>query len=200
MLKILFIHGLASSGQYKMADMLRMLLKPCEVISPDIPIEPEKAFALVNGICEEENPDLIVGMSMGGFIAQKIRGRRKVLINPDFHIARLMSTMTGEVKYLSPRKDGAESFILDIDTVKAWEKMEEGQFDGLTSEEKDLTLGFFADSDEMVRCGDEFQLHYPGRGISYPGGHLPTYPQMKQFIIPAIKEWTGEQTNNRQDL
>jgi len=200
MLKILFIHGLASSGQYKMADMLRMLLKPCEVISPDVPIEPQKAMELVNRICEEKNPDLIVGMSMGGFIAQKMRGRRKVLINPDFHIANLMSTMTGEVKYLSPRKDGAESFILDMDTVNGWKKMEEGQFTGLTPEEKALSLGFFADADEMVRCGDEFETHYPGRGITYPGGHLPTYPQMKQFIIPAIKEWIQEQTSNLQNI
>ena len=61
MLKILFIHGLASSGQYKMADMLRMLLKPCEVIAPDIPIDPVRAMSLVRSICEKENPDLIVG-------------------------------------------------------------------------------------------------------------------------------------------
>jgi len=191
MRKILFIHGLASSGQYKMADMLRMLLKPCEVIAPDLPTDPHEAMSLLEGICEEQDPDLIVGMSMGGFLAQKLRGRKKVLINPDFHIARLMGTMIGEVTYLSPRKDGATSFFITEEVCRHFREMENGQFDNLTGQEKNMTLGFFADKDEMVRCGDEFEQHYPGRGISYPGGHLPTYPQMKQWIIPVIKQWLG---------
>lgn len=196
MLKILFIHGLASSGQYKMADMLRMLLKPCEVIAPDIPIDPVEAMSLVRSICEKENPDLIVGMSMGGFITQKLRGRKKVLVNPDFHIAGLMKTMIGEVKYLSPRKDGSLSFFITPEICDGWEKLEEGQFDDLSRSEIDKTIGFFADADEMVRCGDEFSAHYPGRGISYPGGHLPTYPQMKQWIVPSIISFLNDFQNS----
>ena len=39
-MKVLFIHGLASSGAYKMASSLRILLKGSEVIAPDVPIEP----------------------------------------------------------------------------------------------------------------------------------------------------------------
>ena len=46
MMKVLFIHGLASSGAYKTASTLRTLLRPCEVISPDVPIEPEAALSL----------------------------------------------------------------------------------------------------------------------------------------------------------
>ena len=195
MLKILFIHGLASSGLYKMADMLRMLMKPCEVISPDIPIDPDEAMSLVNSILSKENPDLVVGMSMGGFITQKLRGRKKVIINPDFDIARLMKTMIGEVKYLSPRQDGATSFTITPEICAGWEKMEEGQFDSLDDNEIASTLGFFADKDEMVRCGDEFSLHYPGRGISYPGKHLPTYPQMKQWIVPGIQSFISNTPN-----
>ena len=34
-MKILFIHGLASSGAYKMASSLRILPKGSEVIAPD---------------------------------------------------------------------------------------------------------------------------------------------------------------------
>ena len=49
-MKILFIHGLASSGAYKMASSLRILLKPCEVISPDVPIDPEQALGLLQRI------------------------------------------------------------------------------------------------------------------------------------------------------
>ena len=73
-MKILFIHGLASSGAYKMASTLRILLKGSEVTAPDVPIEPSDALALLEGICSREKPDLIVGLSLGGFWAQKLRG------------------------------------------------------------------------------------------------------------------------------
>ena len=101
-MKILFIHGLASSGAYKMASTLRILIKGSEVISPDVPIEPDEALDLLEGICRDEDPDLVVGLSLGGFWAQKLRGRRKILINPDFHISDLLESMMGEVKYREP--------------------------------------------------------------------------------------------------
>ena len=43
-MKLLFLHGLASSGAYKMASTLRILLR-CEVLAPDLPIEPDRVEA-----------------------------------------------------------------------------------------------------------------------------------------------------------
>ncbi|MBR5924976.1 MAG: esterase, partial [Bacteroidales bacterium] len=75
--RILFIHGLASSGKYKMADQLRILIKEAEVLSPDVPFEPSEALPFLQHLCDEYKPDLIVGHSLGGFWAQKLRGWRK---------------------------------------------------------------------------------------------------------------------------
>ena len=185
-MKVLFIHGLASSGAYKMSSSLRILLKPCEVIAPDVPIDPSEALAMLQGICDSARPDLVVGLSLGGFWAQKLRGYRKVLVNPDFHVSTLMRTMTGEVKYLSPRADGSLSFVITPEICDAYERLESVQFDGLTPSEVALTRGMFADSDELVHCGPEFDLHYPGMGVSYPGGHLPTFPELKNHLLPLI--------------
>ena len=187
--KILFIHGLASSGVYKMASSLRMLLKPATVLAPDVPIDPEAALRLLRGVCEEERPDLIVGLSLGGFWAQKLRGFRKILVNPDFHVSRLMRTMTGEVEYLSPRADGSRSFMITEDICRGYEALEEDEFNGIDAAEILLTRAMFADSDELVHCGPEFELHYPGRGISYPGKHLPTYPELKAYLVPLAREF-----------
>ncbi len=185
-MKILFIHGLASSGAYKMADSLRILLKPCEVIAPDVPIDPAAAAALLERVCAEEDPDLVVGLSLGGFWAQKLRGRRKFLVNPDFHVSRLMRTMVGEVQYLSPRRDGARSFLLTEGICDAYEALERTQFDALSPEEIALTTGLFAEGDELVHCGPEFEAHYPGRRVDYPGGHLPVFPELKRYLVPLI--------------
>ncbi len=185
---ILFIHGLASSGAYKMASSLRILLKPAEIIAPDVPIEPDEALKLLKGICAERKPELIVGLSLGGFWAQKLRGFRKILVNPDFHVSRLMSEMLGEVEYLSPRADGATSFTITEDMVRRYREIESSEFDGLDDAERSITTGLFADADEFVHCGYEFEKHYPGRGISYPGRHLPVFPELKKYLVPVAEE------------
>ena len=192
-MKILFIHGLASSGAYKMASTLRILIKGSEVISPDVPIEPDEALDLLEGICRDEDPDLVVGLSLGGFWAQKLRGRRKILINPDFHISALLESMMGEVKYLSPRADGAEYFSITQGICDGYRKLEEGQFKDIGPEEAALTTGIFADRDKMVDCRPEFELHYPGRSHVYPGTHLPDYPHTKRYILPVILNEIPEQ-------
>lgn len=187
-MKVLFIHGLASSGAYKSATSLHVLLRPCEVISPDVPIDPDEAFAMLSEICLKQKPDLVVGLSLGGFWAQKLRGCRKILINPGFHPSELMRTKIGEVKYLSPRADGAESFIITEDICKRYEALEKTQFEGITPEDIAQTRAMFATDDEMVHCGPEFERYYPGCSISYPGTHLPTHPQLKTYLVPiALK-------------
>lgn len=185
-MKILFIHGLASSGAYKMASSLRILLRPCEVVAPDVPIDPDEALRLLLGLCASERPDLVVGLSLGGFWAQKLRGERKILVNPDFHVSRLLRTKLGENEYLSPRADGAETFLIDEDICSRYEALERTQFDSLPSGEQGLTRGMFALQDELVHCGDEFERHYPGRGTYYPGGHLPTFPELKKYLLPLV--------------
>ncbi len=185
-MKILFIHGLASSGAYKMASSLRILFKPCEVIAPDVPIEPMDALNLLENLCKTEDPDLVVGLSLGGFWAQKLRGRKKLLVNPDFHVSKLLRTMIGEREYLSPRRDGALTFTITEEMCNEYESLERTEFDALSEDEISLTFGAFADHDELVNCKDEFDLRYPGQGYSYPGKHLPNFPELKQHIKPII--------------
>lgn len=194
MTRILFLHGLASSGAYKMAGMLRQLMKPCEVLAPDLPIEPGAALDLIRSLCAAQSPDLIVGLSWGGFLAQKLRGQRKALVNPDLHVSRLLRSKIGPVDYLSPRQDGARQFLVTEGICDAYEALERTQCDGLDETERARTLGLFADGDELVHCGPEFASYYPGRAVTYTGGHLPTYPEMKGQIVPALREFLQEGT------
>ena len=187
-MKLLFLHGLASSGAYKMASTLRILLK-CEVLAPDLPIESDHVEALLSQICLEEHPDRVVGLSWGGFWAQKLRGLKKVLVNPDFHVSHLMRSKLGEVPYLSPRADGDRSFWIGPELCDSDEALEAVQFDGLDAAERALTRGCFATEDELVRCGDEFALHYGAAArTDYPGGHLPNFPETKKYILPIIED------------
>ena len=181
-MKILFVHGLASSGAYKLAEMLRICLK-ADVVAPDVPIDPDKALALLRGLCASEQPDLVLGLSWGGFLVQQLRGIRKALINPDLHVALLMRKMMGEVEYLSPRFDGARTFSITPAHCDRYESLETNQF---ADDDPSLTLGLFADNDELVHCYDEFAARYPARAKQYPGKHLPTFPEVKKSIAPAL--------------
>ena len=184
--RILFIHGLASSGKYKMADQLRILVKGAEVLSPDVPFEPSEALPFLQRLCDEYKPDLIVGHSLGGFWAQKLRGWRKALVNPTFHCAEYLRTVGGEMRWLSPREDGAETFAVTEDSCQDYQDLEDTEFDGLTQAEKDLTIAFFAKDDEVVRHGAEFEKQYGKPGIIYPGRHQPVFPEMKEYIVPEL--------------
>lgn len=188
MRKILFIHGLASSGEFKTAGALRTLLAPCEVIAPDVPIDPDEALSLLRGICEQQCPDLIVGLSLGGFWAQKLRGYSKILINPEFHVSSFLRERIGTMDYLCPRKDGAKSFEITAEICDRYEALEADEFNNLSSEEIALTHGMFANADELVHCAPEFEIHYPGQGISYPGGHLPGFNEIKNYLVPLDYE------------
>lgn len=188
MTKILFIHGLASSGAYKTADTLRILLKPCEVVAPDVPIEPAEALEMLRRLVADERPDIVVGLSLGGFWAQQLRGVPKILINPDFHPSALLRSRIGEMKYLSPRRDGALSFLITEEICRGYELLEQGEFEGIDLDEVERTYGMFADHDELVHCGEIFEKHYPGRAVHYSGEHLPTYPQIKAHLVPLARK------------
>lgn len=183
---LLFAHGLASSGAYKLADTLRILLKPERLLAPDLPIDPDEALDLLRSICRDEKPDLTVGLSWGGFLVQQLRGQRKALINPDFRISRLLRSMVGEVEYLSPRRDGATTFLITPELCDRYATLEEMQFQGIDAAEQAITQGFFASGDQLVHCGLLFEQEYPGQAITYPGGHLPTFPEVKKFIAPYL--------------
>lgn len=191
--RILFVHGLASSGRYKMADQLRILLKEAEVLSPDVPFDPDEAIPFLRNLCDGFQPDLLVGHSLGGFLTQKLRGWRKALVNAPFYCSDYLRSMKGEMQWLSPRADGAKSFLITDEICDKYKELQDHEFDSLTQEEIDRTIAFFAKDDNVVRHGDIFEQRYGKPGISYPGGHQPVFPEMKEYIVPEIKKFCGWQ-------
>ena len=178
-MRILFIHGLASSGAYKLADMLRINLK-ADVTAPDVPIDPDQALELLSDLCETDKPDLVVGLSWGGFLALKLACPCTAVINPDLHISRLLPEHIGPMDYLSPRKDGETQLLITEALCQRYEELENAGFAA------QKPLGLFATEDELVHCYGEFATLYPGQAKQYPGKHLPTFPEVKKYLAPAL--------------
>ncbi|MFR9543375.1 MAG: YqiA/YcfP family alpha/beta fold hydrolase [Rikenellaceae bacterium] len=173
MKNILYIHGLkrgVGDVESQTATTLRKALDSCRysVISPTFPTNGEEALALAKRIIREELVDIVVGSSLGGFIALCLRGVPKIVINPcaraDVELAKL------------GRSDIASSYTNLIDNLWA----------GINQEEQERTIGVFSDNDELFSYREEFSHHYH-KVVDIEDGHRISEDNVYQVVAPIIE-------------
>lgn len=194
--KILYVHGFASSGATGTAKTLRLLLPNAEVISPDLPIHPEEAMELLHSICEKENPDLIIGTSMGGMYAEMLYGYDRILVNPAFEMADTFMTnhTLGRQLWHNPRKDGEKEFWVTKDLINEYRAITEKCFSNVTTEERrDKVYGLFGIHDPLVHTFNIFSAHYIN-AIHFDGEHQLNDKVIIRSVLPII-QWIDERQN-----
>lgn len=191
MKKIIYLHGLGSSGSTKTADYLRTKLPDTEVISPDIPLEPEMALRELNKLCHDVNPDVIVGNSMGAMYAQQMHGYRKILVNPAFHVSKIMRQNMGINQFTNPRENGETEFKITGRLCDEYSLIEMNQFCGITAYDKAHTYAFFGTEDKLVNGYEEYLKNY-SNATNYPGGHSLLQKWVKAYILPCILQLQEE--------
>jgi len=191
--QVVYLHGLSSSGQSTTAQRLRRTLAKHEVISPDIPVQPEVAITELKRLATMLRPDaIIVGTSMGGMFAQLFRGFHRILINPSFHPSVHLSGKVGQrLPFHNPRADGAKDFGVSAKLVNKYEKLEAKQFDpkfgiiGKNPDSPELVSAFFGTQDTVVNCKDEYLSHY-GDATDFDGGHRLDPNTTIELVVPKI--------------
>lgn len=157
---ILYVHGLSSSGSSSTAGFLRQLLPEYDILSPDLPIDPQEACILLKELCELHHPALVIGTSMGGMFAQQLRGYKKILVNPAFHVSEFMRTQLGVRPFLNPRKDGETQYEITAELCDRYQAMETNQFADISAYDIENTYALFGKHDPLVQGHDEYVLHY----------------------------------------
>lgn len=190
-LRILYIHGLSSSGASSTAETLREFLHDDVVFSPDLPIDPYEALAMLQELVLRERIDLVIGTSMGAMFAQMLRGYNKILINPSFHVSRSMRKKLGRNEFFGPRKDGATHYEITEELCDRYEALEREQFVDISDAEREITLGLFATEDDVVDCAEEYCEHYT-RCQYFDGGHRLNQDNIHFTLIPAIEQLRAE--------
>lgn len=192
--KILYLHGFSSAGSTGTATNLRNHLFAdygVTVVSPDIPVSPAEAIALLNRIVAEEQPDLIIGTSMGAMYAETLRGHLRICVNPSFHMAKMLTFkhLNKNVDFQNKRQDGAKQFKVDKKMVAEFKDIETKlSLKGITPEDKALVWGIFGKDDPMVNCRDEFKKAYgTDQMIVIEGEHSLTDAMIKRDVLPLIK-------------
>lgn len=182
---ILYVHGFASSGNSGTARTIQKYLPNCRVISPDLPVNPDKALALLKQIISADKIDVVVGTSMGGMFAQKLRGVPKILVNPSFHVSESMRRKIGIVPFFKKREDGATEFEVTATLCDAYRDIEENQFENLSDREISITYGLFGTEDDVVSCEAEYDRYYLNKMI-FHGGHRLTDDVVRDYVVKAI--------------
>lgn len=191
MKKILFLHGFFASGQCETARALKEAFEgKAEVLTPDLPIHPKKAFELIHEICDHEQPDLIVGNSNGSFLGQIIApivGVPALLGNPHLEMTAFLKERVGEHQFKSPRKDGKQDFVIDRALIDEFAEVQKHQFDFVSSYYADKIWGLFGVNDTLAHFEWLFSEYY---GIIYhfPGAHTPTSQEVKEYYVPLAEK------------
>ena len=196
--KILYVHGFASSGQSGTVTRLRTVFPNTTVIAPDLPIHPQEALELLHRVCDIEQPNLIIGTSMGGMFTEQLYGFDRICVNPALEIAETMKAhgMTGTQQFQNPRLDGVQEFYVDKALVKEYRDVSEQRFIGLTPGDEQRVFGLFGDKDDLVDTYDLFHNVYP-QATRFHGGHRMDDHSFMHSVVPVIR-WIDDRQENRQ--
>lgn len=190
-MKIVYFHGFGSSGTSGTVQLLSQMLPEVEVVAPDIPVDPTEALPFLKDYCDKENPDLIIGTSMGGMYAQQMRKFKRICVNPAFNMSTMSKVLkTGEHKFFNRRRDNQKTFKITRDIIQHYNQMERQQFKNITDEERETCWGFFGINDPTVNNYGLFKKYYPN-AIKFEGEHQLNEKALKKSVLPLVKEILG---------
>lgn len=196
--KIIYVHGFMSAGSTHTAQILRDYMPQATVIAPDLPIHPEEAMELLRNLVKTENPDLIIGTSMGGMYTEMLYGVDRICVNPAFQMGSTIteSNMMGKQVYQNERQDGEKEVIVTKALVKEYKEMTEQCFAQVTEEEQLKVFGLFGDEDPIVHTFDLFSEHYT-QAIHFHGEHRLIEKAIFHYLMPVIR-WIDNRQEGRE--
>lgn len=196
--KIIYVHGFMSAGSTHTAQILRDYMPQATVIAPDLPIHPEEAMELLRNLVKTENPDLIIGTSMGGMYTEMLYGVDRICVNPAFQMGSTIteSNMMGKQVYQNERQDGEKEVIVTKALVKEYKEMTEQCFAQATEDEQLKVFGLFGDEDPIVHTFDLFSEHYT-QAIHFHGEHRLIEKAIFHYLMPVIR-WIDDRQEGRE--
>lgn len=192
-MKLVYFHGFASSGASGTVQLLRKIFPSAQVVAPDIPVDPEEALPMLQKLVQTEQPDVIVGTSMGGMYAQQMHGFLRICVNPSFRISTSKLLHTGVHKWLNGRKNHEKEFRITADVIKRYNQMERKQFDGITPDDRELCYGLFGINDTSVNPINAYNTFtkYYTHAERFEGEHQLNDKVIHKVLLPLLKQLLG---------
>ena len=155
-------------------------------------------MALLKQLCQQEQPDLIIGTSMGGMYTEMLYGYDRILVNPALQMGDTMKEhgMIGNQHFSNPRLDGVQEFIVTKALVKEYKELTDHCFEGINNKEQARVWGLFGDEDTTVNTYDLFHAHYP-TAIRFHGEHRMNDNSFMHAVVPVIR-WIDDRQEGRE--
>lgn len=118
---MMYIHGFMSGANGAKQRQLQKHYPSYRVIAPELDADPEKSLNLINEIIEEENPAIIVGSSLGGWMTIMCDSDDRtqlVVVNPSMAPHNTLARwLNQEQTYFCDRLDGVQNYTLTQDVL-----------------------------------------------------------------------------------
>ena len=145
----LYVHGMGSGAKSGTKSSLGHYLDGYEWLSPELPVEPEEAMAILEDYVKVFSPALIAGTSLGGLYLLYLDAPEatKVAINPTYNIETTLRRIGyGKHPFHCEREDGATEYVIDEPLVKRYMAVR----DQRTPVPSARMVALFSTDDELV--------------------------------------------------
>ena len=145
----LYVHGMGSGAKSGTKSSLGHYLDGYEWLSPELPVEPEAAMAILDDYVGVFSPALIAGTSLGGLYLLYLNApdATKVAINPTYNIETTLRRIGyGKHPFHCEREDGAKEYTIDEPLVKRYAAIR----DSRTPMPSRRMVALFSSDDELV--------------------------------------------------
>lgn len=192
MKNILFIYGYGGSPHSRFCTLIREALSTDEynVLCPQYPQEDCcQANDFLHKYIDENNIDLVIGTSLGGFIALILDTRvPTIVLNP-------CMVPSVELPKLEPRPDHPDDVRPSAEMIATYKPFEPLAFNKEAIKRR-LIVGVFAENDELLemKYKDEFIDCYD-RVRYMPGGHHGNKEAIPS-IVSVVQSVFAQATNN----
>jgi hypothetical protein len=162
--KICFLNGFMAQelGKLEIAEYLKAKIPG--LILPKLHSNPELGLKDLKNL-QKTSWDLVIGLSMGGVYATKIKSKKTLLINPGFNIGEGIKPKYPE-------------YSLGFKKLESLPDLAEN------------VTGMIATDDKIRPITEPIFIEKYGKNnlINYPGKHVPEISELDKYIIPEIKK------------
>ena len=148
---MMYVHGFMSgSNGAKQKQLQQHFKKRYRVIAPELDADPDKSLALLNEIIKNEEPEIIIGTSLGGWMTLMCESgdAELVIVNPSTVPYKTLSRWLGEPQtYFCLRLDGVQTYLLTEETL---DKYREYDTDSIIREKANQLHALCSTKDELI--------------------------------------------------
>ena len=203
-MKILYLHGIGSGAESRTPRTLRKLLPDAVILAPELPIRPSEAYGFIHeNYYMNDDFDLVIGTSLGGFYAQTLHVVKKILVNPamfaDEDIPKGIGM--GKQDFLCNRSDGAKEYVIDDEFIAELAEIRKKIYNNkdmwhpgkMEVNECNGTYALFGTKDSTISHYDDFcRLYIPDHAVLFDGGHRLEENEIETVLLPLIKRVEDE--------